>query len=204
MITRLLPCSCTGVAAFSLLKPAGFRQGVSGITMKRKGKPNSDIAQRGSFNQMQQQASQGASETVRTPDMPRMGGGCDLAFRISTDISYLVFPPPRRSLARRDLQRHANATSFALACVFLCARILECAGILSHVWREVVQMKGLARACLVSWCGVLCMVATACCLQAACLGLTPSEGGKSGFSHPPAGLAKNIVGFGRCSCCGWC
>ncbi|CAN0012607.1 unnamed protein product [Scytosiphon promiscuus] len=30
-------------------------QGVSGLSMKRKGKPNSDIAQRGSFNQMQQQ-----------------------------------------------------------------------------------------------------------------------------------------------------
>ncbi|CAM9859316.1 unnamed protein product [Pylaiella littoralis] len=31
------------------------RRGVSGISMKRKGKPNSDISQRGSFNQMQQQ-----------------------------------------------------------------------------------------------------------------------------------------------------
>eukprot|EP00903_Cladosiphon_okamuranus_P018144 g16696.t1 len=34
------------------------RGGVSGITMKRKGKPNTNIAQRGSFNQMQQQEMQ--------------------------------------------------------------------------------------------------------------------------------------------------
>lgn len=38
-------------------KPAA-RQGVSGISMKRKGKPNTNIAQRGSFNQMQQQVGQ--------------------------------------------------------------------------------------------------------------------------------------------------
>lgn len=49
------PSSSLSAAAAAVSPPAASRQGVSGITMKRKGKPNSDIAQRGSFNQMQQQ-----------------------------------------------------------------------------------------------------------------------------------------------------
>eukprot|EP00752_Nemacystus_decipiens_P013914 g12351.t1 len=51
--SNLAAASAAAAAASAATRPA--RGGVSGVSMKRKGKPNTNIAQRGSFNQMQQQ-----------------------------------------------------------------------------------------------------------------------------------------------------
>lgn len=48
-------CPLAPTSSFVVNEKPAARQGVSGISMKRKGKPNTNIAQRGSFNQMQQQ-----------------------------------------------------------------------------------------------------------------------------------------------------
>ncbi|CAM9291992.1 unnamed protein product [Ectocarpus sp. 6 AP-2014] len=54
-LTFSSPRSSLAAAATATSPAPAARQGVSGISMKRKGKPNTNIAQRGSFNQMQQQ-----------------------------------------------------------------------------------------------------------------------------------------------------